>query len=765
MAREYNCGMKYFVMTVGPQASGKTTYCRERLANYCRISQDEQGKEGHRVAFREAIERDEPFIVLDRMNHSREQRGNYLSLARKHGYRTKIVWVNADRNLCIKRAKARKNHPTLAPEKAEEAISWFFKSFQVPSRKEADELEIVGQPPVFVPVMDVTNEIGDRRHIIVGDVHGCFDELMELLAERDFDPKEDVLISVGDLVDRGPKVKEVLDFCMLLPRFYSVAGNHDDKCMRYFEGRNVKVGHGMETTIEAFGGKMPPAHMEFLRRLPLILKAPSGYVVHAGFDPLMLPEEQQRSDCLYMRYYGGKSYFDSFGGELWYKLWPKDYPRVFYGHIPDVSGPCLPNIVSLDGGCVFGDYLKAWDSRDGIVHYLNAKKVYAVSEYQQASETASQAGDAVSKREEYVVAGLLRKDVSDDGKLAVYTYTDQCVFDRAWDPITRNSRGHIFNLETGECVASPFSKFFNLNECDETLYEKFDWSKPYEVYEKVDGWIGILFRHGGKFQVASRGSFHSAGAVWATNFAQGIDFSCLPDEATLCFEIITPDQRIILDYGGQKTLMLLAAFNRRSGQEYPRETVEEWGKKVGLPVVKKYDCSIEDCLRLQKESTGKEGFVIRFQDGRRVKVKTDWYMILAKIMSNLSPIAVWETMSNGKVQDAFMTRIPEELRSLAEEYKRVLETQYAAAKAEMLAKCSEFAAARAFDRKRVALERKILEGTLSYKGVFAVMDKNEKGIDKIVMGAIYPAANQFAATATSLQGEENHAIPTNSQRL
>src|SRR5262249_57567362 len=68
---------------------------------------------------------------------------------------------------------------------------------------------------------------------------------------------------------------------------------------------------------------------------------------------------------------------------------------------------------------------------------------------------------------------------------------------------------------------------------------------------------------------------------------------------------------------------------------------------------------------------------IRFCDGRRVKVKTDWYLSIARIMADLTPIAVWEVMTGGKVPKEYLVSVPEELRPLAERYQAVLEGQYA----------------------------------------------------------------------------------------
>jgi RNA ligase len=739
--------MKTLVMTVGPQGSGKTTYCEEKLRGYTRVSQDDHGKVNHKNLFREALERGDPLVVLDRCNHTRMVRGEYIAMARKAGYFVKIVHFNIDRVVCVKRIAARKSHPTLKPENTEQALNWYFREFQMPSKRECDELVVIGQPPYYVNVRDVTAEIGDRRHVIVGDIHGCLDELKQMLDELGFDPKEDVLVCVGDLVDRGPKVRETIEFVRSLPRFHCTTGNHDDKFVRWAEGKNVKIANGLDKSIESFGGKPPPKDVvDYLRSLPCILKTPSGYVVHAGFDPLMVPEEQQKSDCIFMRYYGGKTYFDSDLGVIWHKLWPKDAPRVFFGHIPEVSNHGVPNVVPLDGGCVFGDYLKAWDSRDGIVHYVNARQKYSTSEYHAALKTGSSAGAHVSKREEYVVAGLLRSDKTDDQQLGIYTYTDQCVFARAWDEITSNSRGHVFDMQTGEMAACAFPKFFNLGENEESLFEKFDWGKPYDVYEKADGWLGVLYRHEGKFKVASRGSFHSDGAQWATGFIQKHDLSCLPDQATLLFEILTPRQRIILDYGGQETLLILAAYDRTTGVEYPRGTVEAWAGQIGLPIVKKYDgMDIQECLRIQKDGKHREGFVIRFQDGRRIKVKCDWYMTLAKIMSNMSPIAIWEAMAGGKVRHEFLVQIPEELRSLADQYKETLESQYSNVLAGINEKCAPLIAKHGGDRKSIAMNREHLAGTPAYKAVFAVLERNDKAIEKIVMMAIYPRSNELAA--------------------
>jgi serine/threonine protein phosphatase 1 len=339
-------------------------------------------------------------IVIDRTNALRHQRKHYLDLGKQDGYLTRIIWLNLDRDECIRRCRERRGHPSLQPEKAEKAVHRFFAHFQRPLRREADSLEIIGRQPDYVPVCDLVQRIGNRRHIILGDVHGCGDEMFELLERLKFDRDRDVLISVGDIIDRGHRIRETVEFLFSLPEFYLVRGNHEEKLLRCLEGRKVHAGGGLRATLAAYGNRFPSSLRKRLASLPLILRTPSGYVVHAGFDPEKTPEEQTEEDCLYMRYHGGQNHQDARNGRLWYTLWPEEGPRVFFGHIPDLDGPCTPNLVSLDGGCVFGGELKAYDSRDGRVHSVQARRAYVLRVSARGSGDAMAAAfsDASQKR-------------------------------------------------------------------------------------------------------------------------------------------------------------------------------------------------------------------------------------------------------------------------------------------------------------------------------------------------------------------------------
>jgi 3',5'-cyclic AMP phosphodiesterase CpdA len=96
------------------------------------------------------------------------------------------------------------------------------------------------------PIRGVIDQILDLRMLcrskkvaIIGDIHGCYDELSELLDAIDWSPQSHILILTGDLIDRGPKIKETLMFAMNTPSVYSLMSNHEQKLLRYLRGHHV----------------------------------------------------------------------------------------------------------------------------------------------------------------------------------------------------------------------------------------------------------------------------------------------------------------------------------------------------------------------------------------------------------------------------------------------------------------------------------------------------------------------------------------------
>jgi RNA ligase len=148
------------------------------------------------------------------------------------------------------------------------------------------------------------------------------------------------------------------------------------------------------------------------------------------------------------------------------------------------------------------------------------------------------------------------------------------------------------------------------------------------VYEKVDGWMGTLYRYGGQFHIATGGSLVTEGGRIATDMLRQHDLTDLPDDVTLVFEIVHPHTRVVVDYGECRELVLLAAFNRYTGDEYPWTSVEAWGRRFGFRTPTRWpwnEAMVRGALE-QYAPDRWEGFVVKLLDGRRAKLRSAAYV-------------------------------------------------------------------------------------------------------------------------------------------
>jgi RNA ligase len=133
------------------------------------------------------------------------------------------------------------------------------------------------------------------------------------------------------------------------------------------------------------------------------------------------------------------------------------------------------------------------------------------------------------------------------------------------------------------------------------------------------------------------------------------------------FEIIYPENRIVVDYNGEERLVLLGIINTETGEELPHNELFE-----GFDVVKKYD-GVRDYSELKgKVEHNSEGFVVRFSNGQRVKIKGEEYLRLHKIMTNVSTTGVWEFLSNGGDINEFLKDVPDEFYDKVKSYADTL---------------------------------------------------------------------------------------------
>lgn len=245
------------------------------------------------------------------------------------------------------------------------------------------------------------------------------------------------------------------------------------------------------------------------------------------------------------------------------------------------------------------------------------------------------------------------------GDLVQFNYNQKCQFAGRWNAFEMMSRGLILNSITGEIVARPFEKFFNFGE--RGRYPK---GHIKNVFEKVDGSLGIAYRHNGQMKIATRGSLDSDQAKWATEFLNQ-RWPNLIDEIetrwTLLFEIIYPENRVVIDYGNRSDLVLLAIRDRFTG-----EYGDFWNDLIPLADALNFSApdyfgvnSITDLIATGGHMTDLEGWVIEFSSGERAKLKTDWYKELHKFVFGVNFNRVLESVRLGSYQQ-MIDGIPDE---------------------------------------------------------------------------------------------------------
>ncbi len=241
--------------------------------------------------------------------------------------------------------------------------------------------------------------------------------------------------------------------------------------------------------------------------------------------------------------------------------------------------------------------------------------------------------------------------------LILFNYKTSAQFEARWNYFEQVSRGLILNTQTGEIVSRPFDKFFNWSEGGRKSF-----SKIKTITEKMDGSLGILYREGNIFRIATRGSFESEQAIWGTDFLQqNFDLSKLPEEVTLLFEIIYPENRIVVNYQGLRDLILIGGRNRITGKHLAWQEVESISDTFGfsLPTLYQFETPEQILKNLQKLPADSEGWVVEFEDGQRFKFKGQEYLKVHKLISGLSFKSILKSMADGSI-DRLRDSIPDE---------------------------------------------------------------------------------------------------------
>jgi polynucleotide kinase-phosphatase len=403
------------VLLIGASSSGKSTFAKKYFlpteiisSDYCRalVSDNENDLSATNAAFEVlhflAAKRLKlgKLTVIDALNLRKEDRAKLVQLAKdNYALATAIILETPIRKL-FDRHETRTDR-NFGKNVLERQFDDFKRSMRTIEREgfsytyfinPEEEIKIYRQP--------LWNNKKDEKgpFDIIGDIHGCFDELLELLTKLGYNisqtddghfevqnPEKRRAIFLGDLTDRGDKSPQVLRLVMDIVKAgkaFCIAGNHDDKLNKYLNGKNVNAAHGLEKTIN----QLIPTSNEFKKEVKEFL---NGLIAHYVLDDGNLvvshgglPEEMQgraaaavRAFCLFGETTGE---IDEFGLPVRYN-WAKSYKGkavVVYGHTPVPETEWLNNTINIDTGCVFGGKLTALRYPEKEIVSVESKEIY-----------------------------------------------------------------------------------------------------------------------------------------------------------------------------------------------------------------------------------------------------------------------------------------------------------------------------------------------------------------------------------------------------
>ncbi len=257
--------------------------------------------------------------------------------------------------------------------------------------------------------------------------------------------------------------------------------------------------------------------------------------------------------------------------------------------------------------------------------------------------------------------------------LTIWNYTPKVQYSGFWTPDTRACRGLVTD-ESGKVIARPFQKFFNVEE-----HHIDDLVGPWRAYEKFDGTLGIAFNYDDQWIMATRGSFVSEqaerGGQMLQHYMGQMDHGGLDPNFTYLYEILYPENRIVVDYDGEEKLVLLGMIHAQKDWEGPAE-YSAWSLTYGFPVAR---CVAEgeDMEFLDKlpEKSNAEGYVIDYYDTiGRVKMKFETYKRLHRLVTGISTKRLWEMLKENQKPETDLPGFP----LMSEGYQRWVRSQVSA---------------------------------------------------------------------------------------
>jgi RNA ligase len=260
--------------------------------------------------------------------------------------------------------------------------------------------------------------------------------------------------------------------------------------------------------------------------------------------------------------------------------------------------------------------------------------------------------------EKYLADGWIKRQKHPQMNLFIWNYTEKTQFARNWDPITSVCRGLITD-DTGKIVGRSFDKFHNYEE--QTLKEAIG----VRIFNKADGSLGILFNYNDQWIFASRGSFESPQAIKGRSMIPNGLLDILDPTVSYIFEIIFPENKIVVNYGPKECLIFLAAF-KTDGTEIHYVggiPIFDFMISQNIETIEEYTALHPELVVFENLKTknipNMEGYVVLIGN-TRIKIKFENYKELHKMKSNLNTKTVFDLIRVGTPLEKILETIPDE---------------------------------------------------------------------------------------------------------
>ena len=693
--------MKKIFILRGVPGSGKSSWVKEKQLEPYTISSDNvrllfrgpvQDLQGYRTIsqednlrvwkfIRERVEermlRGE-LIILDSTMCKLNNLSAYTELAGRYGYEMYIIDFMGLVTLeeCIERNKVR-------PEVArvpEQVIRDMYASYKA-EHNYPRNCKVI-DPREFAGIVTRYNKVDAKQYkkvVFIGDIHGCYNPLKEYFASNPF-TEDNLYVFLGDYIDRGLQNAEVLNFLLNIYKKSNVIlleGNHEIHLKQYvakgykeykfdstedmeivkkyvgsnavkeYLAKNIKSSEFIENTIPQIAclkkSQLRDLCSKLVTNVLITYDDNTFTVTHGGVDYGVVTPEIQAIK-------GVGSYGDL--PEL-YKAWSRDYHDkkawLVHGH-RNVQGYPIYNenlrVINLCDTIEAGGYLRVAE----LIYNQGEIEVTPKMIKNDLYKSKDYKGDIFDQlcNNPYIY----KKELG--GDLVSFNFTSKAFYKQAWDEMTTKARGLFVDMKERKVAARSFNKFFNYGETEDTndTGREKNLTFPAQVYQKENGFLGIVSWYKGKLLVCSKSQNQGPFAdmfrekLIETLGNEGIDelrYYLQHNDVSLVFECIDHKKdRHIVYYNDSKVVLLEGFANTLEEDTLPYSELCALAKRLDCPV-KKQVRTLETLHELQdfilevaiNKADVTEGYVIEGANHFRFKLKTPFYNYWKRLRSYL----------------------------------------------------------------------------------------------------------------------------------